>query len=452
MSGVSVAPSELERNPIESLSRTQNAPFWRQRDFWYAEVAAFLARATFLIATAGMKRSVDLDSWHKVANTLEAGRNPYAFTTYLNWPPFWMQVVYLLEKYSAFTGVPFVLCVQSFLIVVDLALIAALYALLQKLAPEKSAGRLVLWAISLNPVCILLTCQHGNFDGLVALSVVLFLTAIVNYQGERDPLDWLLACLTLGIAILIKTTPFVLSPLLLLGVENLRRRMLLLGVCLALGPVTLGMSIIYVLAPAGVSMNVLAYRSIPGYFGITGVLGLMNLDFLSSIYQRGFPLLLILGILGLAILVRGRPNEPARFAVYAAACAMLAIPLFGPGYGPQYLFWSIPLLAAAYHVSGDLTARRALLVAYEIAAVCYLIEYSFFSSHGALALQIWPNAVELSMYAGDISTKGGQTLVRLPLFLILLAAFALVAREARRTGWPVARRAECSIQRSWPST
>ena len=440
MSGVSVAPSQLEHSPIESLSRSQDTPFWRRGDFWYAEVAAFLARAVFLIVTAGMKRSVDLDSWHKVANMLESGRNPYAVTTFLNWPPFWMQVIYLLEKYSAFTGVPFVLCVQAFLILVDLVLIAALYALLQKLAPEKSPGRLVLWAISLNPVCILLTCQHGNFDGLVALSVVLFLVAIVNYRSQRDPLDWLLACLMLGIAILIKTTPFVLAPLLLLGVESLRRRALLLGACLALGPVALGMSIIYVLAPAGVSMNVLAYRSIPGYFGITGLLGLMHMDFVSSIYQRGFPLLLILGILGLAILVRRRPNEPARFALFAAACAMLAIPLFGPGYGPQYLFWSIPLLAAVYHVTGDVTTRRVLLVAYEIAVVCYLIEYSFFSSHGALVLQIWPKAVELSMYAGDISTKGGQTLVRLPLFLILLAVFVRIAREVRRAEPSGARR------------
>ena len=448
MIGVSVAPSELERNPIESLSRSHNTPFWRHRDFWYAEVAALLARAAFLIATAGMKRSVDLDSWYKVANTLEAGRNPYAATTFLNWPPFWMQVIYVLEKYSAFTGVPFVLCVQSFLILVDLALIGALYALLQKLAPEKSPGRLVLWAISLNPVCILLTCQHGNFDGLVALSVVLFLVATVNYQNERDPLDWLLACLILGVAILIKTTPFVLAPLLLLGLESVRRRMLLLGAFLALGPVALGMSIIYVLAPVGVTRYVLAYRGLSGYFGITGLLGLAHLNLVSAIYRRGFPVLLALGIVGLTVVVRRRPNQPARFAVFAAACAMLTIPLFGPGYGPQYLFWSIPLLAAVYHISDDLATRRVLIVAYEIAVIAYLIEFSFLPSHGALALQIWPDAVELTMYSGDIFSKGGQTLVRLPLFLILLAVFALVAREARRTGWPAGRSATHSIQPS----
>jgi hypothetical protein len=113
---------------------------------------------------------------------------------------------------------------------------------------------------------------------------------------------------------------------------------------------------------------------------------------------------------------------------------MLAIPLFGPGYGPQYLFWSIPLLAAVYYVTDDTAMRRLLLVAYEIAAMTYIIEYGFFSSHGALALQEWPGAMTLVLYADNISTKGGETLVRLPLFLALLVVFAKIAREAKRIG------------------
>jgi tRNA A37 threonylcarbamoyladenosine synthetase subunit TsaC/SUA5/YrdC len=111
---------------------------------------------------------------------------------------------------------------------------------------------------------------------------------------------------------------------------------------------------------------------------------------------------------------------------------MLAIPLFGPGYGPQYLFWSIPLLATVYYATDDIAMKRLLLVAYEIAAMTYIIEYGFFPSHGALALQEWPGAITLVLYADNISTKGGETLVRLPLFLALLVVFVKIARETKK--------------------
>jgi hypothetical protein len=411
------------------------AQFWRRRDFWYAELAAFGARALFLFATEGMTRSTDVYSWEKVGRMLLAGANPYTVTTFLNWPPFWMQVIYLLEKISAVTGLSFVACLMCLLLIIEMTLIAALYTLLQRLRPERSPGLFVLWAISLNPVCILLTCQHGNFDGLVALVIVLFLIAVVGYEKSRDPVNWLIACLLLGAGILIKTTPVVLAPLLLLGMARLRLRTAFLGGVLAAGPVLLGLSIIYVLAPAGVTENVLSYRSIAGYFGITGVLGLLHLPALISIYTRAFPFLLVLSVSGLAFWIHRTPEKSERSIVLIAAGAMLAIPLFGPGYGPQYLFWSIPLLAAVYYLMDESSLRPVLLIAYEIAALTYIIEYSFLKSHGALALQIWPDPIEsmkLISYSATISTKGGQTLVRLPLFLALLAVFGMIAREAQR--------------------
>jgi hypothetical protein len=40
----------------------------------------------------------------------------------------------------------------------------------------------------------------------------------------------------------------------------------------------------------------------------------------------------------------------------------------------------------------------------------------------------------LVLYADNISTKGGETLVRLPLFLALLFVFAKIARAAKKVG------------------
>lgn len=290
-----------------------------------------------------------------------------------------------------------------------------------------------MWAISLNPICILLTCQQGNFDALVALGVVLFLASIIIYQKNREPADWLLACLLLGVATLIKTTPIVLAPLLLLGTERLRIRTKILGGVLAAGPALLGLSVIYVLAPAGVRENVLAYRSIGGYFGITGLLGLMHLPSLSSIYARAFPVMLVASVAGLAVWIHGRAVASDRSIILTAAGALLAIPLFGPGYGPQYLFWSIPLMAAVYYLTDDITLRRVFIVAYGIAAITYIFEYNFFFFHGALAAQ-WSPSTTLKSFVAHVSTMGSQTLVRLPMFLALLTVFVMIIREARIVG------------------
>jgi hypothetical protein len=408
------------------------ARFWLRKDFWYAEGSALLVRILFLTATAGMTRSIDLYSWQKVANLLLAGANPYASSALLNWPPLWMQFIYLFEKVGTLTGIPFILCVQMFLILVDLALIAGLYTLIQNVTPGKDAGRLVFWAISLNPVCILLTCQHGNFDGLVALVVILFLIAETGYTISGDPADWLAACVTLGVAILLKTTPLVLVPLLFIEARRLRRSTKFLGAILAFGPVALGMSIIYVLAPKGVSEHVLAYRSISGFFGITGLLGLLDLSLLSMFYTWAFPILLLISLAWITVAAaKLRPRSP-QFIVAFAGGAMLAIPLFGPGYGPQYLLWSIPLVAALYHLSDAARTKRVILAAYIIAAFTYLAEYSLFRSHGALALQLWPQAAALRSISAHLSTSGGQTLVRLPLFVSLLAVFSTVVAETKR--------------------
>ena len=431
MSASSPPVQDFTEVQAESLPPTPGIQFWRRRDFWYAEIAALVARVLFLAATAGMTRSIDLSSWQKVVNTLNAGANPYAATTVLNWPPLWMQIVFLLGKVAVITRLPFMICVQSFLIVVDLALIAALYKFLQILAPKKPAGQVVLWAISLNPVCILLTCQHGNFDGLLALAVVLSLIAVAGYLNSGDPVDWLTACLLLGLAILLKTAPLVLVPLLFVEAGGLRLLTKALGSALTIGPVALGMSIIYVLAPSGVSRNVLAYRSIAGYFGITGLLGLADLPLLSLLYSQALPLLLLVSLIWLTVDIRKfRPRSPQFIAVFAAG-VMLAIPLFGPGYGPQYLFWSIPLIAAVYHMTSDVAARRVILMSYAVAALTYIVEYSLFRSHGALAVQIWPRSPLLTSVAMRISTSGGQTLVRLPLFVALCAVFSRIVREGK---------------------
>jgi hypothetical protein len=101
------------------------------------------------------------------------------------------------------------------------------------------------------------------------------------------------------------------------------------------------------------------------------------------------------------------------------------VPLFEPGYGSQYLFWSIPLLASTYYLSNEPRLRFWFGVSYAVGTITYLIEYSFFISHGALAAQIRP---KLSEFAFSISTRRAQT-IRFPLFLGMMMVFLLTIHD-----------------------
>jgi 4-amino-4-deoxy-L-arabinose transferase-like glycosyltransferase len=62
----------------------------------------------------------------------------------------------------------------------------------------------LLVGVALNPMAILLVCQHGNSDVHVGLFVTLALAALVVYRRSRDVLVWLGACLFLGLGVLAK--------------------------------------------------------------------------------------------------------------------------------------------------------------------------------------------------------------------------------------------------------
>src|SRR6185436_19031029 len=71
--------------------------------------------------------------------------------------------------------------------------------------------------------------------------------------------------------VLAKTVPLVLAPLLAPGARRTSRAGRALGAALFLGPSALGVSVIFVLAPAAVWNHVIKYRSAPGYFGLAGM-------------------------------------------------------------------------------------------------------------------------------------------------------------------------------------
>ncbi len=407
------------------------------RDLALVLLVMWLARIIFVAIMPPEARAHDAYGWEIVGRLLLAGTNPYHETARLNYPPLWMQVIYVLSRVSTFLDWPFMRVLQISLVAVESAVVVVVYGLIRRLAPRENARRILILGIALNPVAILLVCQQGNFDVLVALWLALFVGALVDYERTREPMSWLYACLFLGLGILTKTVPLMLAPLLATGFRRMTPAARVMGAVLLLGPVSLGMSIIYVLAPADVAAKVIGYRALSGWFGFSGLLHWIGSVALVGAYNRAFYIVLAATLIGLTVAFWRRPPSSPRQTVMIVALLMAAIPAFGPGYGPQYIYWFGPLLLLSFALF-DGRWRQVLATFGVVSALTYLVEYALIPSHGMFLIQLVREGAfmdpggMLMRWSHNFSTHVGATIIRLPLFAAYLMLLAFGIREIWR--------------------
>jgi len=392
-------------------------------------VAVSLAARAAFIAFKGIDHfSVDLAAWGHVGFLMTQRQNPYlASPRFLLWPPVWVQIVFVLERISRLLGVPVTRTIPIFLIAVETVLMIVLMRLLRSLGyPKPKARTLALVGIALNPVCIILVCQHGNFDVLVALCILLGVGWLIRFQSSGDSEEWLLACAALGAGIALKSVPILLLPLLLAGVRRLSWRARFLGAGLAIGPALYGLGVIYVLRAGSVG-GILNYRSVSGWFGATGWLHRIGRSEWDAAYGHLSTLAFVIAGLLIAFLAyRGRLAAPDRM-VASAALLLAAVPGLGPGYGGQYFYWFWPLLLVAFALGAPLL-RRLIAIFGAVAAATYLVEYAFTPFLGAFLAMRFP-ATRGLVFGADTPDFGMFTLVRTPLWLCYLALLWALARE-----------------------
>jgi hypothetical protein len=360
--------------------------------------------------------SLDIKGWNDVGDILLAGGNPYNLTSTLNWPPFWMQLIFCFKKISLLTHWPFVNVVRGFLILVESALMLVLYVTVIQFTQFKKITWLLMLGIALNPISILQVCQHCNFDVLVGFWVLLAVHMLLRFHERHESRFWLFACFALGMGAATKTVPLSLALLLLPAVKKLKLTEQILGAAFLLVPLVLGMSIIYVLGPKDIESKVLGYRSIPGDFGFSGLFTYLHADGLLAIWPCVFLIIYGTGWICLGVWLLFKETLGKREIVSIAAVVLLAIPTLGPGYGPQYIYWFLPLFVLMYGLA-ERIERFFLLVLYGIAAVTYLMEYALnYNTFGGFFLDIIQTE-KLLKFAMKLSSKTGETFLRLPLWI-----------------------------------
>jgi hypothetical protein len=388
--------------------------------------ASLTARATFIWFKGPGSYSADLAAWRDAGELLAAGRNPYLITSFFSWPPVWIQIVFLLQRIGRYLGVSLISIIPIFLIATESVLIVVLLWLLRDLGYRRRRA-LVLLGIALNPICVILVCQHGNFDVLVGLLVLLCVGWLIRFERSHVSDDWLFACFWLGLGIALKSVPVLLLPLLLSSSRRLTPRVRCLGAVLALGPTIYGLGILHVFGAANVRTQILGYRSVSGWFGVTGWFHLIGRDSWIGPYAGVFTsVMLVLGIVLAAAAYLDRIATPERL-VASAGLALVLVPALGPGYGPQYFYWFWPVLLVAYALGSARFHRWALGFGL-VAVATYIIEYAFAPVLGAFLAMRFP-ATRNVLFGDRPGTYRMFTLVGTPLWMAYLGLLVGLAGQ-----------------------
>jgi hypothetical protein len=323
------------------------------------------------------------------------------------------------------------------LIAIESAVTVVTLILVHTLSPSTNLKSLGIVAFSFNPVAILLTCQHCNFDALVGLWVLLAVVCLISESG--DSTYWLGACLFLGLGILTKTVPLILVPLLAEGFRRANWFMRFLGAVFLFGPASLGLSIMFALCPQEVIHRVIFYHSVGGVFGISGFLELLGAP-------GWIPSVLFATLLFAWFWFGWRMELAPAKIVLCAALILAAIPAVGPGYSTQYIFWFMPLLIVTFPLFGS-RWKWALITFGLVAVMTYLFEYGFLAEYGCTLIFLFdPNArvvvpdVHVSgvplhiLRLAQLENGNATVWVNLPLFIAYLVMLTIGVRAFRREG------------------
>jgi hypothetical protein len=310
-------------------------------------LAALVVRVWLL---AGFHGNYDTESYALVAEIARTGGDLYRDTSRYNYSPLWAGVCVAAEAVARLLGTRPILVFGALLLLADVATAFLVFLLARRRGSPAAAGLAALFFFA-NPVSILISSRHLQFDGL---AILFLLAAIACSERARD----LSAAAALSVSLLVKHVTG-LHPLLF------RRRPGVKGLLPAVLPYAV--FAVSLLPYAGswreILQNVVLYR------GVTGNYGLEVMVLLPGVPDWA-PVPIFFAAVAVAIALLSRV-ELAR----ASLRLFLVILVFAPGFGRQYCVWPIAL--------GALFAGPGFFL-YSLVAGAFLVGAIFPGSGAAL--------------------------------------------------------------------
>lgn len=157
--------------------------------------------------------SIDVDYAYEVTDIFKRGGNVYQESQQYHLSPFWLYLFGSLRKLADCLALPFFFLDKLPAIFADLGIGLFLLSV-------TNLARAALF--SFNPITILVSSYHGNFDSLFLLPVLL---AWYFFQKKDTFINKIfLSAIFLGIAVMIKSVPIILLPLFLINLKSWRNR------------------------------------------------------------------------------------------------------------------------------------------------------------------------------------------------------------------------------------
>lgn len=286
-----------------------------------------------IAVAAGFRGNFDTQSYLIVVQGVLQGENVYALTERYNYSPLWSFVVAGVWLAAAPNVGAFVLLVGLVLIATDTASTLLLIGVGRRrlgLAPDEARRRALLFFS--NPISVLISCAHGQFDGL---SIVLLLAALWMAAGPPSRARQVGVAGMLALSLLVKhVTAF--DPLLF---SRRRQRGDGLPDALVLAPylVFAASFLPYASALPRIVENVFLY---PGRFSEASLQKPGGLQAFLSL-SRPYPLVFSLVMLAAVVWAL---RETRRWEL-TRACLLLFLSLlcFSPSFAVQYLVWPVAL-------------------------------------------------------------------------------------------------------------
>lgn len=299
---------------------------------------ARVAPALWLPVGAGY----DIESFRLVTNALQSGNEVY--TSVLGrhpYLPFQMYLMGAMAWLSEWTGLPYVAAIKLPAVAADVALTWLIYRSLSKMGRHPSTTATFALLYALNPVSVLVTAYHGQFEAITLLLMV------ISWSFWRFGRRANASAIALGFAILNKTWPVIMLPVMWLRLRDTRSRLFytLLAVGIPVAGVALYL-LVFSADPQPMLRRALTHRGVPGYWGIGSILAPLGetSPAAQTLFENLNAVRNVLLVTGIGLALWWTRRQEALDALLTVILTVLAVTV---GLGIQWLVWPIPFALIA---------------------------------------------------------------------------------------------------------
>lgn len=300
--------------------------------------AARLVPALLLPVGAGY----DIESFRLVTDALLGGNEVYTAVLgrhpYL---PFQMFIMAAMARLSEVSGLPYVAAIKLPAVLADVALTWLIFHSLIESGRRRSTATTFALLYALNPVSVLVTAYHGQFE---SVTLLLMVTTWYFWRfGRRTTAS----AVALGLAILNKTWPVIMLPVIWLRLPDTRSRVLYLFLALGIPVAAVALYLVVFSAdPQPMLRRALTHRGVPGYWGPGSILAPLGetVPLAETIFNGLSAVRNGLLMVGVGLALWWTRRQGVLEALLTVILTMLVVTV---GFGIQWLVWPIPFALLA---------------------------------------------------------------------------------------------------------